>query len=45
MEDAWLSYWLAYHCKRLSHVAAGRDFWRDCLELYAAEAGPLWRAV
>jgi hypothetical protein len=35
----------AISCLRLSHVAAGRDFWRDCLELYAAEAGPLWRML
>lgn len=37
--------WLyAIRCLRLAHVAAGFDHWTDCQELYAFEAGPLWRA-
>lgn len=35
----------AIHCLRLAHVAAWRDYWRDCTELYAYEAQHLWRAV
>jgi hypothetical protein len=43
--DAWASYEYARHCLRLSHVASWRDYWRDCVELYAWEAQHLWSAV
>jgi hypothetical protein len=30
---------------RLAHVAAGKDWWRNCVELYASEAQHLWSPV
>lgn len=35
----------AIRIKRLAHVAAWRDHWTDCQELYAWESGPLWRPM
>lgn len=32
-------------CKRLSHVAAQRDYWRNCIEMYAWEAQHFWSPV
>lgn len=32
--------WLyAVRCLRLAHVAAHRDYWTDCVEMYAWEGG------
>lgn len=40
---------LARHCQRLAHVAKREcDYWtdwRDPVELYAWESGPLWSAI
>lgn len=44
--DGGYSDWcFAIHCKRLSLLAEGKGWWRNCVELYASEALHLWRAV
>lgn len=43
--DAWASYEYGRTCLRRALVAAGLDYWTTPVELYAAEAGPLWHPV
>lgn len=43
--NGYLEWSFAIRCMRLAHVAAGNDWWTDCVELYAHEAGPIWRAI
>lgn len=43
--NGYLEWLFAIRCKRLALVAAGGDFWTDCLELYAFESQHLWSAV